>query len=152
VAFPGKKQLGSKAKSPKPGVPLNRERILELIPKLNGNLSRIADLMSTHRHTVRHRIDSDPELKQALDNARERRIDELEEQTHIDALERQDATMRIFLLKTLGKNRGYDQEESRSMLQDITRTAFEFVLNKSKNPVGIDQTQSKNPSDPTNPI
>lgn len=136
MAFPKpSKRLGEKAKSPKPGVPLNKKQLLEMIPRYRGNISRIADALGCVRHTVRRAIDADQDLGKALEDARERRIDELEEQTHMDALERQDATMRIFLLKTLGRHRGYDQDESHNTAQNIAKAAFDFVLNRSKSPV-----------------
>ena len=52
----------------------------------------------------------------------------------IDAIERQDATMRIFLLKTLGRHRGYEQDDNMNAAKDIAKAAFDFIINKSKNP------------------
>ena len=37
------------------------------------------------------------------------------------------------MLKTQGRSRGYDQD-MRDNAQDIARAAFDFVMNRSKNP------------------
>lgn len=136
MAYPATKGTvkGEKAKNPKPGIPLKDKDILELIPRFRGNISAVADALGTTRGCVRRHCDNSPDLKAALQDARERRVDELEAAVLDDALERQDATMRIFLLKTLGRHRGYDQDDLRNNATDVARAAFEFVLNTSKNP------------------
>lgn len=127
-------KIGEKASQPRAGVPLNKETILTLIPKLNGNLSRIAASMGTNRFALRRMIDKDDELKQALEDARERVLDELEDVVWQDAIENKDPAMRCFLLKTRGKHRGYDQDDNKNMAKDIANAAFDFIINKSKNP------------------
>lgn len=136
AGFPkGKTALANVAKRPMPGIPFNRDTILELITKLRGNLSRIADAIGSNRHSVRAFIQNDNELKQALDNSRERFVDELEDYCEYDAVNNPKAeTLRIFLLKTRGRARGYEQTEDKYAAQDIARAAFEFVLNKTANP------------------
>ncbi len=136
MAYPSTKGTakGEKAKSPKPGIPLNKQQILDLIPRCKGNLSMIADLLGTTRGCVRRHCQADATLTEALEDARERRIDELEAATLDDALDHQDATMRIFLLKTIGKHRGYEQSEAQNAAKDIATAAFDFIVNKSKNP------------------
>ncbi len=127
-------KLGEKAKRPHPGIPLDKNTVLELIVKSHGNLSRIADAMGTTRGCVRRRCDADPELKQALEDARERIIDELERSCWDDAIETRDTALRCFLLKTQAKHRGYDQSEAQNTAKDIATAAFDFIVNKSKNP------------------
>lgn len=142
AGFPSKakgNQKGEKAKQPRPGIPLDKQAILDLIPRMRGNLSAIADALGTTRGTVRRRCDADTELKEALEDARERRVDDLECASLEDAITRQDATMRIFLLKTLGKNRGYEQSEAQNAAKDIATAAFDFIVNKSKNPAEPNQ-------------
>ncbi len=127
-------KVGEKAKAPKPGIPLDKNQILELIPKTHGNLSRIADALGTTRGTVRRRCDNDPELKAALEDARERVIDELEESVWDRAQNSNDTTLQLFLLKTQAKHRGYEQDEAKNAAKDIATAAFDFIINKSKNP------------------
>ena len=121
------------AKRPKPGIPLCKETILTLIKAHNGNISRVADQMGTTRHAIRNRCDLDPELGKALSDARERLLDDLEEHSWHRA-QKGDTTLSIFLLKTIGKGRGYEQDSAQQHAQDIAKAAFDFVLNKSKNP------------------
>lgn len=137
AGFPSVKKgnkIGEKASQPRAGVPLDKETILTLIPKLNGNLSRIAASMGTNRYALRRMIDKDDQLKQALEDARERILDELEDVVWQDAIDNRDPAMRCFLLKTRGKHRGYDQDDNKNMAKDIATAAFDFIVNKSKNP------------------
>ena len=137
AGFPSKakgNQIGEKAKAPRPGIPLDKNQILELIPKTHGNISRIADALGSTRGTVRRRIDADLELKTALEDARERVIDELEESVWDRAMNSNDTTLQLFLLKTQAKHRGYEQDEAKNTAKDIATAAFDFIINKSKNP------------------
>ena len=127
-------KVGEKAKLPQPGIPLDKNQILELIPKTHGNISRIADALGSTRGTVRRRIDADLELKTALEDARERVIDELEESVWDRAMNSNDTTLQLFLLKTQAKHRGYEQDEAKNAAKDIATAAFDFIVNKSKNP------------------
>ncbi len=135
AGFPSKakgNKVGEKAKHPKPGIPLDKNQILELIVKTHGNISRVADALGTTRGTVRRRCDADEQLKQALEDARERFIDELEESVWDRARESSDTTLQLFLLKTQAKHRGYDQSEAQNAAKDIATAAFDFIINKSK--------------------
>lgn len=123
-------KLGEKAKRPKPGIPLDKNTILELIAKHGGNLSRVADALGTTRHTIRRRCDDDKELGEALENARERQIDELEESVWDRAKQSKDTTLQLFLLKTQAKHRGYDQDEAKNAAKDIATAAFDFIISK----------------------
>jgi hypothetical protein len=126
------RQLGDKARDPKPGVPLDREQIKALIPRLNGNLSRIAESIGCTRGSVRRRVDGDEELKALLEDVRERRIDILEDTVWQDAVEGRDTGLRCFLLKTQARHRGYDQADERNTAKDIATAAFDFIVSKSK--------------------
>lgn len=133
AGFPSVKKgnkRGEKAKQPHPGVPLDKNTILELIAKHGGNLSRVADAMGSNRYVIRRRIDADKEMQQALENARERQIDELEESVWERAKESKDTTLQLFLLKTQAKHRGYDQDEAKNAAKDIATAAFDFIISK----------------------
>lgn len=125
-------KIGEKAKRPKPGIPLDKNTLLDLIAKHHGNLSRVADALGTTRHAVRHRCDNDKELGDALVSARERIIDELEESCWDDAIHNRDTALRCFLLKTQAKHRGYDQDEAKNAAKDIATAAFDFIVSKQK--------------------
>ena len=136
MAFPKPhiNKKGEPAKSPRKGIPLNKDQLALLIPKLRGNVSGIADALGCERHTVKRVIDNDPALTEALANARERRIDLLEDCVWDRAIDSNDTTLQLFLLKTQGRSRGYDQDEVKNSAKDIATAAFDFILNKSKNP------------------
>jgi hypothetical protein len=137
MGFPSKAKgnaKGETAKQPRPGIPLNKEDILKLILEEHGNLSRAAERLGTTRYTLRRRCEADQELKEALEDARERRIDELERSCWDDAIENRDTALRCFLLKTTARHRGYGQDDNLSAAKDIATAAFDFIVNKSKNP------------------
>jgi hypothetical protein len=125
---------GEKAKQPHPGVPLDKNMLLELIAKHHGNLSRVADACGSHRHVIRRRCEADKDLGEALENARERMIDELEKSCWEDAIETRDTALRCFLLKTQAKHRGYDQDEAKNAAKDIATAAFDFIISKQSKP------------------
>lgn len=137
AGFPSKAKgnlKGDKAKQPRPGVPLDKNKLLELIASTHGNISRVADAIGSTRSCVRRRIDSDKELQEALENARERIIDELEESVWERAIESKDTTLQLFLLKTQARHRGYDQDEAKNAAKDIATAAFDFIISKQPKP------------------
>lgn len=123
---------GDKAKQPRPGIALDKDLLISLLKEEHGNISRVADRMGCARHTIRNRCDNDPELNQALEDSRERRIDQLERSCWDDAIEFRDTALRCFLLKTQAKHRGYDQDEAKNAAKDIATAAFDFIVNKTK--------------------
>jgi hypothetical protein len=136
MAYPSSKgpRIGEKAKRPKPGIPLKKDDIAKLLIEEHGNLSRVADRMGTTRTAVRNRINADPQLKEVLDEARERKLDRLEHSVWLRAEESNDTGLQCFILKTQGRHRGYDQDDMRNAAKDIATAAFDFIVNKSKNP------------------
>lgn len=137
AGFPSLKKgnkIGEIAKQPKPGIALNKNVMMELIARHGGNLSRVADAMGSNRHTIRRRCDADKELGDALENARERQIDELEESVWDRAKKSNDTTLQLFLLKTQAKHRGYDQDEAKNAAKDIATAAFDFIISKQAKP------------------
>lgn len=133
AGFPkGDQRIGDKAKRPKPGMPLDKNVISDLIVKTGGNLSRVADAIGSSRGAVRNLVDRYPELQELLSQSRERQIDELEESVWDRAKKSQDTALQLFLLKTQAKHRGYDQDEAKNAAKDIATAAFDFIVNKSK--------------------
>ncbi len=135
MPFPiGSKRTAEKARKPKAGIPLDKKVLAQLLVEQGGNVSRAADRMGASRGAVSKVIQEDAELKELLRQCRERQLDELEKSCFERAIETQDTTLQIFLLKTQGKSRGYEQHEAQYAAQDIATAAFEFIINKSKNP------------------
>ncbi len=139
VGYP-KHKVGEKAKRPHQGLPLLAEDIAHLLRYYHGNVSRVADKLGTDRSSIRKFIDRNPQLGEVLKETRERTIDSLEECSWHKALQG-DTSMIMFLLKTIGRDRGYDIMEKNQSL-DVAKAAFEFIKNQSKNPVEIDNKPS----------
>ena len=123
-----------KAKRPHPGIALDEKLIAKLIVQHTGNVSRVADTIGSCRGSVSQVIDRSPELKQMLKQARERQLDELEQSCFDRAMESNDTTLQLFLLKTQGKSRGYDQDEAKNAAKDIATAAFDFIISKQAKP------------------
>jgi hypothetical protein len=135
AGFPSKAKgnaRGEVAKQPRPGIPLDKATMIRLIGEEHGNLSRVADIMGTTRYTIRDRCDKDEELLKVLKDARERQLDVLERSCFDRAIESNDTTLQLFLLKTQGKSRGYEQSEAQHAAKDIATAAFDFIISKSK--------------------
>lgn len=137
----GDKKIGEKARRPRPGLPILDEDIIHLIKYYHGNISRVADRLGACRSAIIKRINNSPTLKAHLEDARERIIDNLEECSWHKALEG-DTSMIMFLLKTIGKNRGYSFDD-KNQATDMIAAAFQFVLNSSKNPAIPTKSTSK---------
>jgi hypothetical protein len=127
-------KIGEKAKRPKPGMPFDKETIEKLIIEQCGNLSRVADRIGSSRGAIRNFVDRHEDLKAILKDCRERQIDELEASVFDRAVDSNDTTLQLFVLKTQGKHRGWEQSESKDVAKDIASAAFDYILNKSKNP------------------
>lgn len=127
-------KLGEKAKHPKPGMPFDKQMIHDQIKRYEGNLSRVADSIGSSRGAVRNFVDKHEDLKQVLKDCRERQIDDLEDSVFQRAKDSNDTTLQLFVLKTQGKHRGWEQSEAQNAAKDIATAAFDFIVNKSKNP------------------
>ena len=134
VAYPKEEnKIGNKSRKPLNGVKIDSQVIKDAIIKHKGNLSRAADYIGCCRHTLHLRVNAEPEIKQVLDTCRERFLDSLEDVFQNKALSG-DTTAGLFLLKTIGKKRGYDQDRD-IHVESATRAALDFVMNRSKSPV-----------------
>lgn len=133
-----KNPIGTKARLPQNGIKIPDDTIIEALRKTRGNVGRAADKIGVARSTLHTRINQNPELKAHLDTFRERMLDDLEDVFQNKALDG-DTTNGMFILKTIGKKRGYDMHAD-VIVESATRAALDFVFNKSKSPVqSIDQ-------------
>jgi hypothetical protein len=134
AGFPSLKKgnkIGERARKPMKGITLDKQTIADLIKQEDGNVSRVAEIMGTTRYTIHKRIIDDVDLAQALKDSRERQLDILEMSCFDRAIESNDTTLQLFLLKTQGRHRGYDQSEAQHAAKDIATAAFDFILNKA---------------------
>ncbi len=125
-------KTADKARNPCHGGKIPTEMIIEALRKSRGNISRAADRIGFTRNALHLRINKEPEIKQVVDEYRERFLDDLEDVFQNKALDG-DTTSGLFLLKTIGKRRGYDQDRD-VIAESATRAALDFVMNRSKNP------------------
>ena len=137
AGFPSVKKgnkIGEVAKRPHAGIPLDEKVIAKLIVECTGNISRVADMLGSNRGSVRAMIDRHPHLVELLRQSRERQLDQLEQSVFDRAIEEKDTTLQLFLLKTQGKSRGYDQDEAKNAAKDIATAAFDFIISKQAKP------------------
>lgn len=88
------------------GGKLTIKRVMPLIDEYHGNLSAISRKLAVSRSTLYKLIDRYPALGEALNEAREKMVDNVESTLYSKALDGDTACM-IFFLKTQGKTRGY---------------------------------------------
>jgi len=137
AGFPSVKKgnkLAEPARNPQKGVPLDKNQVSMLLTKHLGNVSKVADTLGCARQSIQRLLDNDPELAAIRTAARERFIDQLEQSVWERSLESNDTTLQLFLLKTQARSRGYDQDSMQNAAKDIATAAFDFIVNKSKNP------------------
>lgn len=125
---------GEVARKALPGVAVDPHVVMDLLKQYNGVIAHVADHIGCNRHTVAAIVERYPDVKQACVDARERLIDFVEE-TYIDKAIKGDSINCAFILKTLGRKRGWveDVKEQNNVLQQV----IGIVFNKSKSPVDI---------------
>ncbi len=89
---------------------ITTDALIKLIDDTSGNLSVVARALNVNRSTVYRFMEKHPTVKQALDEAREKMIDNVESKLYSKALDG-DTTAMIFFLKTQGKSRGYVERQ-----------------------------------------
>ncbi len=132
MAYP-KARLAVPARNPQPGVEIDKTLIIKYLHQFNGNISRVADKIGCNRCSIQRWVNKDKDVAQALSESRERINDALEDVAAEKALAG-DGYMTTFLLKTRCRSRGYSFDESNNNVKDMATAAFEFVVNRSKNP------------------
>lgn len=134
AGFP-KQTKATKARDPQPGIKVDREAMIKALLAHKGNVSQAAHYLGCTRLTIHRAIESDALVKEAREQARESFLDELEDSAEYEAINNPNAhVLKMFLLKTRARHRGYEQDDNKQHAQDIAKAAFEFVLNKSANP------------------
>jgi len=89
------------------------QTILDAIPDSGGNLTLIARRANCHRDTIHNMIKRHDSVKAAIELEQEETIDALENKALKLALEENDKTMIIFILKNSreGKRRGWGERQ-----------------------------------------
>lgn len=81
-----------------------------MIDEFTGNLSMVARKLGVSRTTLYKFMEDKPTVKAALDEAREKMVDNVESKLYSKALGGDTVAM-IFFLKTQGKKRGYVERQ-----------------------------------------
>jgi hypothetical protein len=130
-----KKPLAENARDPQPGITVDRNSIIDALRKTRGNISQAANILGCTRLTIHRAVESDPIIKEVREQGRESFVDELEESAEYEAINNPNAhVLKMFLLKTRARHRGYEQDDNKQHAQDIAKAAFDFVLNRTANP------------------
>jgi hypothetical protein len=102
-----------------------RERFVLSLAETLGNVTEACKLAGISRRTYYNWYEESPEFRQAVQDVHETRLDMLEEAALKKALEKQDTTMLIFLLKTQAAQRGY-QEHKRMSVEVTKKQSFKL--------------------------
>lgn len=102
------------------------EQIQNAILKANGLVSVTAKILGCKAKTIYNYIDKYPQLKDTLQEARNKTLD-LAENKLFELINEKDKTAIIFFLKTIGRSRGYIER-------------FENVVSKTENEFEIPKT------------
>jgi len=89
---------------------LSDSQIIEALKEHRGIIKYAAKALGVPRSTIYRRIQKSQKLKEAFNEAREDLIDEVENALIWKAILEGDITAIIFLLKTIGKHRGYGEK------------------------------------------
>lgn len=97
---------GSKVTPQKARRVYSEQEIIDALYECNGLIARVAKMLDCSRKSIYERAEKSPTLKAAIEDSRRYAVDATEDALH-KRIEAGDTTAIIFLLKTLGKERGY---------------------------------------------
>jgi hypothetical protein len=95
-----------------------KESLLKAIKQNRGIVTNICKSLDMARQSFYERLDNDIELQEALEDAREEVLD-LGESKLIELVQEGNAQAVFFMLKTIGKNRGYIEKQE---VEQLNRT------------------------------
>lgn len=90
---------------------LTPEKVVEAIQGSRGILAAAARRLGCSRMTIYRYREKYPEVNAALEEERETLLDDAEDTLYDNAIKKGDTTSLIFLLKTIGKKRGYVERQ-----------------------------------------
>lgn len=124
---------------------ITAEQIITAIDNNYGNLSAAARELGIQRYPLQVRVTNNPEIKEALNNARDKFIDLAEEGLYAHVKAKSLAAI-TFLLKTIGKERGWGESQNINLVSknlnanvDLSKLSteelvqLEYLINKSSN-------------------
>ena len=87
---------------------VDENKVIETLTAAHGNVSLAAQKLGVNRRTIHRWMEKSPKLRALRDGLREKIVDKAEENVFA-ALDRGDLRVSMFILRTLGKNRGYTE-------------------------------------------
>ena len=105
-------------------------RLAELLTDMRGNISATARAVQRSWRAIYHKIEKSPYLKAVVEEARETILDEAES-VLFEAVKRGDAWAVCFVLKTIGKNRGFS-ERMNVDVKAYPKSVAELVMEVAK--------------------
>ena len=94
---------------------IGEDRAIEALVSTQGNVSKAAEKLGVNRRTVSRWIAQHPHLRMLVNEQRDRLLDKAEENV-FEAVMQGDLKMSMFVLRTLGKNRGYAERKEVNQL------------------------------------
>jgi hypothetical protein len=92
------------------GVKITAEAIIAIVDDCDGNLTEVARTLHCDRGTIYNRMNEQPTVKKAFEQAREKMIDTVESVLYREA-KSGEAWAVCFFLKTQAKHRGYTERQ-----------------------------------------
>lgn len=107
---------------------VHRDIVATKLVELSGNVSAVARSLGVTRQAVQKVIKKYSDLREILDECRETLIDNVESAVYKNALDG-NVPAGIFILKTLGRDRGYtEKEESRVNVNIVNNPVTEAII------------------------
>ena len=102
---------------------IGEDRVIEALVSTQGNISMGAEKLGVNRRTISRWLVKNPQLRALVSEQRDRLLDKAEENV-FEAVMQGDLKMSMFVLRTLGKNRGYT--ERKEVNQPVSRPVQEM--------------------------
>ena len=87
---------------------IGEDRAIKALVSTRGNVSRAAEKLGGNRRTISRWMVQFPHLRELVSEQRDRLLDKAEDNV-FEAVMQGDLKMSMFVLRTLGKNRGYTE-------------------------------------------
>ena len=108
------------ARNPHPGYKIDLDKAAEALYEARGILAHAADMLGCTRRALSDLCNKHEKLREALEDARERRIDEVERAAYQRARDLSCPNVQKFILSTLGHKRGYVPPQQTSNQNSLT--------------------------------
>lgn len=98
---------------------IDKEKLMDIVSRSTGLIKPIAQYLGISRQAIYKWMREHPELKEAIDDAREDTLDIIESKVFRNAFDGSERAQE-FILRTLGKKRGYSEKTEIEATVDAT--------------------------------